>query len=104
MYDGEPASAEVYDNAILLLAIYHLIEWVRIIVFAVCVLIGANLMIIYYITAINIPFGIAAYCFAHYQRFNEAGKACADVQIYRSRYLLAEVIIFWTTFFIMSFP
>ena len=61
-------------------------------------------MIAFYVSYINVPFGIAAYCFAHYQRFNEEGKACADVQIYRGNYLLAEVIIFWTTFFIMSFP
>lgn len=61
-------------------------------------------MIVYYITTPNILYGIAAYCFAHYQRFNEAGKECAEVQLYRGRYLLAEVIIFWTTFFIMSFP
>ena len=72
-YDGEESSSEVYDMAFILLIIYHLIEWARIIVFGVCVLIGANIMIIYYITSPNTLFGIAAYCYAHYKRFNETG-------------------------------
>ena len=103
-YKGDPKSSEVYDTALLLLIIYHLIEWVRIIVFGVCVVIGANLMSIYYATSLNTLFGIAAYCYAHSARFNEHGKACAEVQTYRADFLLAEVIIFWTCFFPMSLP
>ena len=79
LYNGDPKSSEVYDTALLLLAIYHLIEWARIITFGVCVVIGANLMQIYYYTYINTLYGIAAYCYAHYQRFNTHGKDCASV-------------------------
>ena len=61
------------------MAIYHLIEWVRIIVFAVCVVIGANLMIIWYITTPNAIFGLVCYIIAHVVRFSEDGKACADI-------------------------
>ena len=88
-YKGDPRSAEVYDTALLMLAIYHLIEWARIITFGVCVVIGANLMHIYYVTALNTLYGIAAYCYAHSARFGTEGKECAEVQIYRARYLLA---------------
>ena len=90
--------------ALLLLAIYHLIEWARIITFGVCVVIGANLMHIYYVTSLNTLFGIAAYIYAHVKRFGADGKLCADVQEFRAQFLLAEVIVFWTTFHIMSAP
>ena len=90
--------------ALLLLIIYHLIEWVRIITFGVCVVIGANLMHLYYFTSLNTLYGIFAYCYAHARRFNAYGKACAEVQTYRAQFLLAEVIIFWTAFHIMSAP
>ena len=101
--EGESATV-VYDNALLLLAIYHLIEWVRVIVFAVCVIIGANLMIIWYITIPNAIFGIVAYIIAHVARFGEAGKDCADFQISRGNFLLGDVIVFWITFLFQQFP
>ena len=75
--DGKGPTA-VYDTALLVLAIYHLIEWVRVIVFAVCVIIGANLMIIWYITIPNAVFGIVAYIIANVARFGEDGQDCAD--------------------------
>ena len=88
----------MYDTALLLLAVYHLIEWVRVIVFAVCVIIGANLMIIWYITVPNAIFGLVAYIIAHTVRFSEAGNACSEVQLGRGRFLLGDVIVFWVTF------
>jgi hypothetical protein len=103
-YDGDEKSTEVYDTGLLLLIIYHLIEWARIITFGVCVVIGANLMHLYYVTSLNTLFGIAAYCYGHYARFNTFGKECAEVQTYRAQFLLAEVIIFWVCFFVMSCP
>ena len=95
--DGKQPTS-VYDGAHLLLSIYHLIEWARVIIFAVCVVIGANLMIIWYITAPNAIFGIICYIFAHVSRFSEAGKDCAEFQIGRGRFLLGDVIVFWLTF------
>ena len=61
-------------------------------------------MIVWYITTPNAIFGIIAYIFAHTNRFGEAGKDCADFQIFRARFLLAEVIVFWLTFFFQQFP
>ena len=69
-YKGDEKNSEVYDTALLLLIIYHLIEWARIIIFGVCVVIGANLMHLYYVTGLNTLFGIAAYCYAHKARFS----------------------------------
>ncbi len=61
-------------------------------------------MQVYNITSINTLFGIAAYCYAHYARFSEDGKDCSENQVARGAYLLVEVILFWTTFHILSFP
>jgi hypothetical protein len=35
-------------------------------------------MIVFDATVLNVPFGIAAYCYAHYARFNHEGKECAE--------------------------
>ena len=102
-----PAQASaVYDIAFVLLGIFHLIEYFRFTIFMVACFLGVNLITLYYILGLNSLFGIAAYLVAHARRFNEAGKDCAgdDYQVYRGRVLVAEIIIFWTTFFIMSFP
>ena len=69
----------VFDTPLLILAIYHLIEWVRVIIFAVCVLIGSNLMIIWYITTPNAIFGLICYIWAHVVRFSDEGKDCANM-------------------------
>lgn len=74
LFDGDEASSEVYDMAIMLLVIHHIIEWVRVIIFGVCVIIGANLMIVWYATSINTLFGIIVYCHAHAKRFNAEGR------------------------------
>ena len=79
-------------------------EWVRFIILLICVFIGINLMHIWYLLGINTIYGIGCYIYIHTVRFSPDGKACADVQQYRAGHLLAEVIIFWTTFVIMSFP
>lgn len=61
-------------------------------------------MKIWYYGSINTIFGIIAYIYVHVQRFNEDGKMCADSQPGRAEFLLAEVIVFWLTFHIVSFP
>lgn len=101
---GDIRNSEVYDMALVLMASYHLIEWVRIIMFLITVVLGQNLIPIYYVTGLNTLFGIAAYIYVHATRFSDVGKYCADIQVTRGAFLLAEVIVFWTTFHILSFP
>ena len=101
---GDERNSEVYDTALVLLASYHLVEWVRVILFLVTLILGTNLLHVWYITSINTLFGIAAYCYAHSARYSDDGKACAENQVARAAFLTVEVILFWTTFHIMSFP
>lgn len=72
--------------------------------FLVTLILGQNLILLYYIGGINTLFGVAAYIVCHVARYNDEGKACEDVQTYRASFLTAEVIVFWTCFHIMSFP
>jgi len=96
--------SEVYDTALRLLASYHIIEWFRMTIFLVTLLLGQNFMPIWYFTGLNTLYGIAAYIYCHVARFSGYGKECAEEQEYRSYMLTVEVIVFWVTFHIMSFP
>ncbi len=98
------AVAEVYDTALKLLGAYHIIEWVRMTIFLVTLLLGQNFMPLWYLTSINTIFGIIAYIYAHVVRYSGNGKECAEEQEFRAHMLVSEVIIFWTTFHIMSVP
>jgi hypothetical protein len=99
------AQSDVYDTALRLLCAYHIIEWVRMTLFLVIMLLGQkSLMWLWYPSCLNVIFGLAAYISCHIAYFSDPGKGCRDIQLYRGHFLLAEVIIFWTSFHIMSFP
>ena len=46
----------------------------------VVVCVGANLMIIWYVSTFNTVFGLAVFIYVHVVFFSEAGKACSDSQ------------------------
>lgn len=90
MNDLTKDPTQVYDMALYLFAIYYIIEWVRFIMLLVVSFIGVNLMWIWYLPgALNVPFGLAVFIYGYAARFSDDGKACADVQIFRARYLTA---------------
>ena len=57
--DFKEASA-VYDNAIFLVLVFHIIEWVRQTVMITTILVGVPWLLLYNILAINLPFGLIA--------------------------------------------
>ena len=97
-------SSEVYDFPLKMLAIFHLIEWLRTTVLLTVICIGANLSLFWYITMPNTLFGIVVYAIVHMVYFSDDGVQCQDVQEYRAMWLLGEIIAFWVLFFIYSFP
>ena len=97
-------SSEVYDVPLVLLAVYHIIEWIRTTVLLTVILIGVNWGIFWYITTINTLYGLIVYAFAHMAYFDEYGELCADIQDNRANWLLGEIIAFWVTFFFFAFP
>ena len=98
---GEDAS-EVYDMAIKLAGIFHVIEWIRTTALLfVIVCIGANLMHAWYITGIlSSLFGIAVFIYLHVVYASDDSKACADAQKTRHDWLMVEIIYFWVLFWI----
>jgi len=97
-------SADIYDVPLRLLGAYHIIEWFRMTIFLVTLLLGTNFLPIWYATGLNTLFGIAAYITVHVARYSGNGALCAETQKWRANMLMAEVIIFWVTFHIMSVP
>lgn len=82
----------LYDTAIALSTVFHMIEWLRWTAFLTTALVAANLMPIYYALTLNLPFGIVACIIAIVTRFTGDGAACADAQPTRSFYLGLQVV------------
>jgi hypothetical protein len=55
-----------------------LVEWVRMILFLVTLILGQNLIPLWYALKINVLFGLATYIYLHVVRFSSPGKECAD--------------------------
>ena len=111
MKSGEEASA-VYDMALFMLGIFHIIEWVRTtLLLTVTCLDGMGLLMwAWHITTpINALFGVVCYLYAHYARLNAAGQSCVENQPSRAKFLFAQILFFYITYilaalFIFSFP
>ena len=97
-------AAEVFDLPFLLLAIYHIIEWLRATLLLTVIMIGVNWTIVWYITSINSLFGMIVYAFVHMAYFDESGELCGEAQPDRRMWLMAEIIAFWCTYFFFAFP
>jgi hypothetical protein len=77
---GGPAS--VYDSALIVLGIYHIIEWVRTIVLIALTCMGGVPLLWFWDASfvLNTLFGVCAYIYAIAARFGANGVACAEVQ------------------------
>ena len=76
--DGEKSS-EVLDLAFVLLAVFHMIEWIRATVLLTVICIGVNITLAWYLTIPNSLYGIIAYAITHVVYFSEDGKLCGEV-------------------------
>lgn len=74
---GDDSSA-VYDTAIALVTAFHIVEWIRQTVFLTTALVGANLVSLFHVLAINIPYGFIAMLVAIITRYTESGSDCAE--------------------------
>ena len=70
-------AAAVFDRPLLLLAIYHIIEWIRATFLFTVVTVGLNLMWVYYIMSVNTLFGLIVVIYAMVVRFGTDGTDCA---------------------------
>ena len=102
--DKAEKSSDVFDFPLLMLALYHMIEWIRTTVLLTVICIGVNWTWIWYVTTFNTLFGIVVYAIVHMVYMSEDGKSCNDAQEYRGVWLLVEIIAFWALFFCCAFP
>lgn len=100
---GGDASA-VYDTAIKLAGIFHIIEWIRTTLLLTVICIGVNLMKFWYVTMITALYGIGVFIYVMVVIGSEDGIACADAQPHRRLWLVVEIIYFWTLFFFYQAP
>ena len=76
---NEDDASAIFDTALALASIFHMIEWIRQAIFLTSSLIGANLIGFYYALSINIPFGVVAMLYAIIVRNSKNGSECAEV-------------------------
>ena len=77
---GDDASA-VYDQALLLVGFFHIIEWVRATILLTVTLVGANMTPVWYYTAPpTMIYGFICLCYVHHAYASEDGKACREYQ------------------------
>ena len=97
-------SSKVFDLPLFMLALWHIIEWIRTTVLLTVVCIGVNWILVWYVTIPNTLFGLITYAIVHMSYFSEDGKACQEYQENRANWLLGEIIGFWVLFFLFTFP
>ena len=59
------AASAVYDRALYLVGIFHIIEWIRTTILLCVICIGVNLMSVWYISCFNMFYGIACLIIVH---------------------------------------
>ena len=94
----------VYDTAILLMAIYHLIEWIKTTLILTVTCVGINLMYLYYPLILNQVYGVIAVIYTMITVFSDEGEACSKAQVQRGLWLKVDILIFWVTFFLFLGP
>ena len=101
---GDKAS-EVFDGALKLVAIWHIIEWVRSTMMLCITMLGAPFLAYWYGTGLfSTIIGVVAFIWCHVARFGEQGMVCADAQANRGQWMVWEIVFFWVFFSFFQFP
>ena len=97
-------AAGVFDLALLLFAIFHLIEWIKTSLLLSVACVGLPLMHVYYALGINTIYGLVCTVYALITLLSTEGEQCGEVQINRGWWLKIEVIAFIVLFFLYLGP
>ena len=76
LVSGDSASS-VFDTAIKLAGIFHVIEWIRTTLMLTVICIGVNLMTVWYASAISALYGMAVFFYMMSVMASDLGQACA---------------------------
>ena len=69
---GEEASA-VYDLALYMTGVFHVVEWIRATILLVVIFVGVNLMHVWYASALSSIYGLVCLVIVHIAAFSEDG-------------------------------
>ena len=72
------SAPEVFNNAIGVVSMFHLAEWIRQTILLTTALVNVNLMPLYYIFSINTIYGFFAMIYAIVIRFTGDGPICSN--------------------------
>ena len=97
-------SSKIFDTPFLFLASWHIIEWLRATVLLTIVFLGVNWTFFWYLTIPNTLYGLIVFFIVHLAYLGEDGYTCREAQENRSVWLLVEILTFWATFFLYTFP
>ena len=78
----------------MLFFLYHFIEWLRYTILLTCILLGVNLVQIFYLLGLNTLFGVIVLVVAAVTRFGSDGADCAQEQTTRGVFLIVAMIVF----------
>lgn len=98
--DGDEASA-IFDSAIAIATIYHMIEWVRWTLLLTSALVSVNLVGLFNILGVNWIVGLVSLIITQASRYSQHGNHCATetLQPTRALYLALQPICFVLSFF-----
>lgn len=97
-------SSAVFDTAIKLGGVFHIMEWIRTTILLTVICVGVNLTQVWYFTSVTALYGLGTFIYVIVVFASEKGQACMEPQIYRYQWLMSEIIIFFTLFFIYQVP
>ena len=93
--EAKNEASAILDTAIALSTIFHMIDWIRWTLLITSALVGVNLLsLFYFLSVINLPFGIITCAIAIITRFSDDGADCAMAgkQEMRSLFLALQVV------------
>jgi hypothetical protein len=94
-FEAAQKASAIFDTAIVLVTIFHMIDWIRWTLLLTAALVSVNLLpVFYFLTVINVPYGIIVCIIAIVTRFSSDGNDCAmeGKQPTRAFYLGLQII------------
>ena len=103
--DQRAENSRLFDTAIILVTIFHMIEWLRWTVFLTTALVNVNLLGLYYVMSANGVFGIIVMLVGIITRYSGDGANCVGegMQPERANYLAWQIlciIVLFPTYFV----
>lgn len=87
-------ASEVFDGALLIVLIFHIIEWIRQTVMLTTILVGVKWLLVYNLLSLNLLFGLVA-CIIGFATGFGADASCTEAQPGRALFLQLQLLTFF---------